>query len=38
MINAGAIMVSSQIDKKNEPSKRFNTIKLIILKWVEIKI
>ena len=27
MINAGAIMVSSQIDKKNEPSKRFNTIK-----------
>ena len=27
MINAGAIMVSSQIDKKKEPSKRFNTIK-----------
>jgi len=27
MINAGAIMVCSQIEKKKEPSKRFNTIK-----------
>ena len=27
MINAGAIMVCSQIEKEKEPSRRFNTIK-----------
>ena len=38
LINAGAIMVSSLIGKDKEPADRFNMVKIIYLKYLEVLI